>query len=322
MKTIDFIADIHGRFSKLQHLFSRLGYQRDGDCFVPPAGCTAVFLGDYIDPKSGYAEPNGIQSTLRAIKGMVDRGVAFALAGNHELNALCYHTPNGQGGWLRKHSPNNFHQHEGTLSEFMDHEEPTSEWRSVWMPWFQSLPLWLDFGNVRAVHACWHDAQMAHISDRRLSDLDLLRASHLERPKEHPDGLALETLLKGIEASLPTGMTYPDLNGIPRTHFRVRWWHADSPSLPTCADLVFPPRSGLPDSPPFLSGHEKLPGYPVSAPPVFIGHYLKPSDAPLEPERPNLACLDYGATGDGPLVAYRWKGEASLKRDSYVTSED
>lgn len=59
--------------------------------------------------------------------------------------------------------------------------------------------------------------------------------------------------------------------------------------------------------------------YPEDAPPVFVGHYFKPANSPLLPERPNLAVIDHSAAKDGPLVAYRWKGEATLHPKHYLT---
>jgi hypothetical protein len=58
--------------------------------------------------------------------------------------------------------------------------------------------------------------------------------------------------------------------------------------------------------------------YPPDERPVFFGHYFKPADSPAHPERHNVACLDYSAATGGPLVAYRWKGEASINPEHYV----
>jgi hypothetical protein len=38
--------------------------------------------------------------------------------GNHEFNALCFHTPNAEGGYLREHSDKNLDQHAATLTYF------------------------------------------------------------------------------------------------------------------------------------------------------------------------------------------------------------
>lgn len=52
---------------------------------------------------------------------------------------------------------------------------------------------------------------------------------------------------------------------------------------------------------------------------MFFGHYFKPADSRLHPESDNVACLNHSAAKDGPLVAYRWKGEAKIKPEHYVT---
>ena len=59
--------------------------------------------------------------------------------------------------------------------------------------------------------------------------------------------------------------------------------------------------------------------YPAEAPPIFFGHYFKSAVAALDPERPNVACLDHSGANDGPLVAYRWKGESLINPDHYLT---
>ena len=97
----DIIADIHGRFDKLTALMERLGYQTNGEGFIPPAGHRALFLGDLIDTKPGHPFPGGVRATLRAVKAMCDRGDALCLMGNHELNAICFHTNGPDGEWLR-----------------------------------------------------------------------------------------------------------------------------------------------------------------------------------------------------------------------------
>ena len=41
----DIIGDVHGRFDKITNLMSNLGYRREGDGFVQPAGHRALFPG-------------------------------------------------------------------------------------------------------------------------------------------------------------------------------------------------------------------------------------------------------------------------------------
>ena len=80
----DVIGDVHGCRAELEALLGKLGYvlthdpagRPDGA--VPPAGRTAVFLGDLVD--RGPDSPG----VLRLVMGMVAAGHALAVPGNHE----------------------------------------------------------------------------------------------------------------------------------------------------------------------------------------------------------------------------------------------
>ncbi|MFZ5711164.1 MAG: hypothetical protein ACOY4T_16035 [Pseudomonadota bacterium] len=112
------------------------------------------------------------RSVLTLVRAMRDQGHAVAIMGNHELNALLYHRPglNADGtdeGYMRAHSAKNRDQHQTFLDEFPVGHPDTNEM----MDWFLSLPLFLDLGGVRLVHACWDDARMATIRNRRPNGL-------------------------------------------------------------------------------------------------------------------------------------------------------
>lgn len=70
----DLIGDVHGCASELETLLARLGYD-DG---VHPENRTAVFVGDLVD--RGPDSP----AVLRRVMGMVERGTALCVSGNHE----------------------------------------------------------------------------------------------------------------------------------------------------------------------------------------------------------------------------------------------
>jgi protein phosphatase len=80
----DVVGDVHGCRSELETLLGRLGYtvRRDdaGRAIgaVPPAGRTAVFVGDLVD--RGPDTPG----VLRLVMGMVAAGEALCVPGNHE----------------------------------------------------------------------------------------------------------------------------------------------------------------------------------------------------------------------------------------------
>ncbi|WP_344138807.1 polynucleotide kinase-phosphatase, partial [Luedemannella flava] len=80
----DVIGDVHGCRAELETLLSQLGYGLVRDDLgrpvdaVPPAGRTAVFVGDLVD--RGPDSPG----VLRLVMGMVSAGHALAVSGNHE----------------------------------------------------------------------------------------------------------------------------------------------------------------------------------------------------------------------------------------------
>lgn len=314
----DIIGDVHGRFDKLTHLMERLGYRREGDGFIPPAGHRALFLGDLIDPKPGHPAPGGVRASLRAVKAMCDSGDALCLMGNHELNALYFHSKGPDGKWLRVRGSKNIAMHQGTLDDFPDHDDTASEWHRVWMPWMKQLPFHLDLGNFRAVHATWHEGMMARIAGRSLEcPKFFLAASN----KDTEEGEALETLLKGVEVELPGDIRFTDHTGASRGNIRARWWELPDADI-GYDGLVFPHNPAIPSAKVKSESFEQIPGYHLDAPPVFFGHYLKPGNSPLVPERHNVACLDFAAAKDGPLVAYRWKGEVIINPGHYVASHE
>ena len=84
----DLIGDVHGCLTELTGLLEQLGWQVVRDLAGtpitarPPAGRTAIFLGDLVD--RGPDTPG----VLRLAMGMVADGVALAIMGNHEQKLL------------------------------------------------------------------------------------------------------------------------------------------------------------------------------------------------------------------------------------------
>jgi hypothetical protein len=301
---LDLIGDIHGHYDKLTALLRTLGYRSDGGTWRHPEGRRVLFLGDYIDrgPR--------IRRVLRLVRSMCQAGSALAIMGNHEYNAVCYHTSDGRGGHLRPRFPRDRLQHAMTLAEFFDLHD---EWAD-WIEWMKGLPFYLDLGGLRAVHATWHPAEVAALNGATLRDPGFLRAS---ATKGTPEFRAVETLLKGVELELPEGAVYPDKDGHHRKAIRARWWE-NAPGGMNYRDLIFPPADSPPEDPVPEALLPSLPGYAENEPPVFFGHYWLPVDMRPAPLRPNLACLDYSAAKDGSLVAYRWDGERELSPEKFV----
>jgi hypothetical protein len=153
---------------------------------------------------------------MEIVAGMVRAGAAQIVMGNHEFNALCFHTPDGNGEYLRHHTKQNCAQHAATLAYF--EKNPGAKQRALTS--FYSFPLWLDLGFARVVHAAWSPAAIRSMKTPYLTPEGLVRAS----TKGTPEYQAIETLLKGVEATLPDKIPYFEKDGHERTEIRVRWW--------------------------------------------------------------------------------------------------
>ena len=301
MEGYDIIGDIHGHADRLTALLQKMGYVRDGDVYRHPTR-KAVFLGDFID------RGPVIRETLLTVRSMVENGTALSVMGNHEFNAVGYATKGPDGDHLRSHRPERVAQHRETLQAF---ENAMDEW-SDHLAWFTTLPLFLDLGDIRVVHAVWDDAHMQHLRNGFGNSLTerLLHDSH-DRSKH--ERLVIEEVLKGREVTLPEGVSFLDKGGHLRRKARTRWWLDPRGLRPS--EYLFgigeehDERIALPDAG----------GYPADAPPVFIGHYWLKAEAPRL-QSANVACLDFSVAAGGFLCAYRWSGERVLSPDRFVTA--
>lgn len=307
MTGYDIIGDIHGCADKLEALLKGLGYRKKNGCFSHPRR-RAVFVGDFID--RGRQNFN----TLRIVKAMVENGQARAVMGNHEYNALCYHTRSKNGTFLRAHNKKNIHQHRRVLEEIERHG--VEEW-NLYLDWFMGLPLCLELEGLRLVHACWDEPQIRYLKDK-LGAIPVMSAGFLRRSARvgTPEFTAVDMVLKGREVKLPEGLSYEDKDGYPRHRVRVKWWLTyDKIKLArSFADLARAPARVKTRLQPFKLpwGEEPLfPGYNDGAVPVFFGHYWYEGKPRIL--LPWAQCLDYSAVEGGYLCAYRWSGERRLK---------
>lgn len=295
----DFIGDIHGHANELKELLVKLDYLEQDGAFQHPER-TVVFLGDFIDRGPQIPE------TLRLVESMINQGSAQAVMGNHEYNAICYHTEKEGGGHLREHTVDNQKQHAETLRQFSEPE------LLDWVEWFKKLPLFLELPGARVIHAQWSEEHIKAIGGRRHLDDELLHKSAMKGTAEY---VAVEVLLKGTELPLPKGEFFKDKDGHIRTQVRVKWWMSGIGK--TYRELCFPESEKTPDTLIPLETASRLKNYSIHSPPVFIGHYWLKSVLPTPVSR-NVACLDYSVAKQGMLVAYRWDGEQALDAGKFV----
>lgn len=302
----DIIPDIHADASRLAMTLEALGYRRSDASWEHPDGRLAAFLGDFIDTGS----ENRI--VIETVRSMVENGNAVAIMGNHELNALHYHTKckNRRGvddGYMRPHLQDNNDQHETFLEEYPVGGAETQEV----LDWFLTLPLFLDLNTVRLVHACW-DATHIDLLTARRGDGRLLASDLQEVAFEQTDfAKAVVNLLKGPEVRLPEGYGFDDYKGKWRKKVRIKWWAAPDATWGE-ASLSVPATTVLPEG--SISSGINTTTYATEAPPVFFGHYKRPG-RPRELDAHNVLCLDYPETP----CAYRWLGERNLNLENFVT---
>lgn len=300
----DIIGDLHGQAGPLKELLEKLGYyQVDG--VYRHQNRQAIFVGDLVDRGPNQRE------VVDLVRTMVEAETALICLGNHEFNAIAYATRHPKTGeFLRPHSEKNRGQHQAFLEAYAGDESGYC----AALDWFKSLPLWIDLGDLRVIHACWDQEWIDRITSEypdapRVPDSFWTAAG--EKGTWQYD--AVETLLKGKEVSLPQGHVYHDKEGNARHNIRVRWWDETATSF---RDAYMGPKSAITHIPDDDIQGEHLLEYSHKAPPVILGHYWL--EGRPEPLAANIGCVDYSiAKPGGQLVAYRWSGEAELTQGNY-----
>ncbi|WP_227429143.1 metallophosphoesterase [Psychrobacter sp. I-STPA6b] len=298
----DVIGDIHGNADKLIGLLNKLGYtqrthpQTNTPYFVPPTGHRAIFIGDLIDRGTREVE------TLQIVFAMIDAGVADAVMGNHEYNALAYATLNkitNDGSYLRVHKQAHQRQHEAFLAEVPF----GSAEHHYWLNRFYELPLWIETEHACFVHACWHTEKMAVLAPL-LTDNNCLTPEALQQTGQKNSEAydALERILKGVEMPLPDGVSFSDKDGTVRRHMRVQWWKEKlhnqriiDIARAAPAELAQIPADAIASDINFTLNTKK---------PIFIGHYWMTGQP--QPLSSQVICTDYSAAGRGYLTAYQF----------------
>lgn len=297
----DIIGDIHGHADELEALLLKMGYSKFNGIYTHPERKT-FFLGDFIDrgPK--------IRETLNIVRPMIDSGNALGIMGNHEYNAICFHVQESDGGHLRKHSIKNILQHYETLWQFKNRQEEYDEY----LEWFQTLPLFFENENFRAVHACWDSKNIEILKDLLVDQKldDQLVYQSVQSPSIFHT--AIEETLKGKEMQMPGDLHFYDKDGSLRREIRIKWW--ENPKEMTLRNYSVLEIDDLPDAK--IEAVEGVNFYEESEKPVFFGHYWLGGEPQIN--KYNACCLDYSVAKGGNLVAYRYDGEHSLRSDKIV----
>ena len=190
---IDIVGDIHGEMDALQDLLKYLGYDRGG---VHPQGRHLVFIGDLTD--RGPDSP----AVIELVSGLVSRGLAQCVLGNHELNLLRKARKEGNGWYF---DDNQDHR----KRKFLDSKPVDAEKRSSIEVFLSSLPLALERADLRVVHAAWHAGSIDDIRSSTLSAIELYDVHH-DRALRLGEDTGLAQRAKIEAHSIGDGLTDPD----------------------------------------------------------------------------------------------------------------
>jgi hypothetical protein len=241
------IGDVHGEIDALDALLGRLGVRGTR------SDRGLVFVGDLID--RGPDSP----AVVRRVRELVDAGVAWVVAGNHELNLLAGEQKEGNG-WFLGHE-DRIHHEDGSHGSCFDSAPVRAEHRDGFLRFFNDLPLMLHRADLRVVHACDHAAShallpehapIAHLSHEHRRRIDRLLDERGENDRErrgmaHQNENPVKVLTSGLEHPLPPGVTF-FAGGKHRTVTRSRWWLDTGASVPTVVGHYWRRRAGHVDA--------------------------------------------------------------------------
>ncbi len=299
---LDIIGDIHGNANELEYLLVKLGYTEQFGIWQHSER-KAVFVGDFIDrgPSS--------RKVLKIVRNMVEYNKAYAILGNHELNAILYLTKI-DGKPIRKPSESSRRLIEKVKGEFYNDTYLLKDH----VKWLRTLPLYLDFGAFRVVHAYWSDEYIELIEQFRGNGK--LKKKHLQyiADSTHPLGNAVNKITKGIELKLPDDFIIKDSMNIRRNSFRIKWW--ESPVNKTFREVSYGNKFMLPEYTVPKQILFPFEIYGENKPIVFFGHYCMNKEKLSL--KGNICCVDACIASGGSLMAYRWSGENIVNKDNFV----
>lgn len=303
----DIIGDVHGHASLLKKLLLKMGYVKTNGSFSHPSR-KAVFVGDFIN------RGPEIRKTIKLIRSMVERGSALAVLGNHEINAIIFHLKDKQGFQLVKKPSKYFLSLFKTINEYSN---GSLTWKDD-LKWMRSLPLYLDLGAIRVVHACWSDKAIEVANT--IYEEGRIKKKTFRKIYKKPDSEETKSvwlLTKGVNMKMPADLRVVSNKGISPRSFRIRWW--DRVQEITFKELSFESKYVLPK---YTVPPEIIPAtypYPENAPIIFFGHYCRGNGTHLL--KSNICCVDSCVSATGKLIAYRWEGEKVLKMNNLVQVE-
>ncbi len=304
----DIIGDVHGHAPLLKKLLTELGYIKTETGYIHPER-KAIFVGDFIN------RGPQIRKTIRIIRAMVENGNAFAILGNHEINAINYYLKFKKEDPQVKSPRKYFMALFKTLNDFTKNaEELTGH-----LKWLRTLPLFLEFENIRVVHACWSQESIDYIK-KELPEGKVKKSIYRDVMKNPGSEISkhISILTRGIDFIMPGDMRIVNNKGVSPRTFRLRWW--EQPLGKTFEEMSFESKFVLPS---YTIPQQILPKtfvYSEDSPIVFFGHYCRFKGPYIV--SPNICCVDSCVNGSKKLLAYKWNGEKTLKPENLIFVEE
>ena len=250
---LDLVGDLHGELEALDRLLAKLGCDPDAGVAERPL----VFVGDLVD--RGPDSPG----VVRRVRQLVDAGLAWCVAGNHELNLLADDEKEGNG-WFFGHHDRYPWRHGGRVEHrpFESATLPDPVERRELRSFLADLPLVLARPDLRVVHACWDQPSLDALPDEgdiaalagtfnrelaakleasgeaELARQEKARFAQLRDPSVRPDvdlpgmralslaeqaGNPIKVLTSGTEEPIPMDAWFY-IGGKWRVVQRSRWW--------------------------------------------------------------------------------------------------
>lgn len=281
MANFDIIGDVHGYASLLIELLEILGYEENKGTFFHPLGRKIIFVGDLINRGPDTAQVLQIVQRLHSSKQ------AFAVLGNHEFRLI---------------------------QQFIKDPRRVDPKIKPFIPWIRSLPLFLEFHELRVVHAAWHFSSIEKLKKQSAGDENFIRSTF---DSQSDLGQAIDIILRGITVPIPNGLNYLDRFGVQRKKARIRWWEGAKNKIN--GSNFFPKSNQLLAESIAIHSQKNGQEYLQNEKPIFFGHYCLPVDEPKVIN--NVVCIDGCVTCDQVLWAYRFTGGEEISDMNLVQTQ-
>lgn len=301
----DIIGDLHGCYELTLSLINKLGYKYQNGAYKHPENRQIIFVGDLLNRGTKIVE------TLNLVKKLIKDGVALSVLGNHETLLLLAYAEVGKS--IFEQPPPYLNKvHFTSLNAYQDNK---AEFFTT-LDWLFTLPLALEFENFRVAHAGWRETLIADFFSKyknAIIDANFLIKAKTPTTWEYE---VREALTQGMRFNFNPEAVKNLADFKKKRQFRAKFWLEDPK---TYGDIFFHPFYLPPQVANFKLDEEikaQIETYKSEQKNLFVGHYwLSGTPAILAP---NIACVDYSAVKGGPLVAYRYSGEAKLTNANFV----